>query len=137
MQESLVRKSEEILNQCKVCSVASVSENGFPRICMLMPLKKVGIKEFWFSTGTSSTKVRHFRKNGKAGVTYYNGGDSVTLTGRMEIVAEKAVKDGLWNDCLAKHFPNGGKDDPEYCVIHFIADEATVYIDDEFESLKI
>lgn len=120
--------------------MASVSEKGYPRICVLMPLKTVGVKEFWFSTGASGTKVRHFKNNGKAGVTFYSGGDSVTLTGEMEIVSDKSVKDGLWekwSKFLEKNFSNGGKDDPEYCVIRFTANEGTIYIDGEFETVEV
>lgn len=62
MNVNLIKKAENLLMQCKVCSVASVSENGYPRICILMPLKTIGIKEFWFSTGANGTKVRHFIK---------------------------------------------------------------------------
>lgn len=81
MNNSLVKKAENLLSKCNVCTVASVSENGYPRICVLMPLRTIGIKEFWFSTGASGTKVRHFKNNRKSGVTFYDGGDSVTLTG--------------------------------------------------------
>ncbi|MGN0760681.1 MAG: pyridoxamine 5'-phosphate oxidase family protein [Christensenellales bacterium] len=133
----LITKAEKLLKKCNVCSVASVSEEGYPRICILMPLKNVSIKEFWFSTGASGTKVRHFRSNGKAGVTFYHGGDSVTLTGDMEIVVDKAIKDSIWQDFLEKHFPNGGKDDPEYCVLHFVTNQATVYIDEDFETIEL
>lgn len=81
--------------------------------------------------------MRHFQSNPKAGVTFYAGSDSVTLTANMEIVTDKAVKDGLWCDLLAQHFPNGGKDDPEYCILHFTASEATVYIDGDFKTLAV
>lgn len=85
----MIKKAEQLLTKCSVCSVASVSECGYPRICLLAPLKTKGIKEFWFSTGASGTKVRHFKSNSKAGVTFFDGGDSVTLTGNMEIVDDK------------------------------------------------
>ena len=140
MKENLIKRAEELLTQCAVCTVASVSEKGYPRICVLMPLKTVGIKEFWFSTGASGTKVGHFRKNSKSGVTFYDGGASVTLTGDMEIVSDANVKNALfdkWESFLGRHFPNGGKNDPEYCVIHFVAAEATIYIDNEFETFAI
>lgn len=137
MYEDLIKKAKYLLEQCKVCTVASVSEQGYPRICVLMPLKINGISEFWFSTGANGTKVRHFKQNEKAGVTYYNGGDSVTLTGNMEIVQDKTIKDGLWNDCLGNHFPNGGKEDPNYCIIHFSAIEATIYIDKKLETFAL
>ncbi len=140
MNEVLINKAEQLLTKCSVCSVASVSECGYPRICLLAPLKTKGIKEFWFSTGASGTKVRHFKSNSKAGVTFFDGGDSVTLTGNMEIVDDKKTKDDLWNewrDFLSRHFPNGGNNDPEYCVIHFVTDQATIYIDGEFETLEL
>lgn len=140
MHKNLIKKAENLLAQCPVCTVASVSERGYPRICVLMPLQARGIKEFWFSTGASGTKIRHFKHNKKSGVTFYNGGDSVTLTGSMEIVSDKSVKDELWEKCgsfLEKHFPNGGKNDPEFCIIHFIANETTIYIDGEFETFEI
>ena len=140
MNTQLIKKAEELLTKCTVCSVASVSEKGYPRICLLMPLKTNGIKEFWFSTGAGGTKAKHFKNNEKAGVTFYNGGDSVTLTGKMEIVTDKAVKDGLfvkWSDFLGRHFPNGGQDDPNYCVLRFTAEETTIYIDGEFETFGI
>lgn len=140
MHEHLLQLSEELLKQCSVCTVASVSELGYPRICVLMPLKHNGIREFWFSTGANGTKVRHFRQNEKTGVTFYHGGDSVTLTGTMQIETDRAVKDALWEqwrDFLAKHFPNGGKDDPDFCVLHFTARETTVYIGEYFETFEI
>ncbi len=140
MNTKLIERSARLLSQCNVCTVASVSEQGYPRICVLMPLRATGIREFWFSTGASGTKVRHFKNNRKAGVTFYNGGDSVTLTGEMEIVTDKDVKDALWEQhaaVLERHFPNGGKGDPEYCILHFVANETTVYIDGEFETFRI
>ena len=110
MNTKLIERSARLLSQCNVCTVASVSEQGYPRICVLMPLRATGIREFWFSTGASGTKVRHFKNNRKAGVTFYNGGDSVTLTGEMEIVTDKDVKDALWEQhaaVLERHFQIG------------------------------
>lgn len=140
MNVNLIKRAENLLKKCNVCTVASVTEKGYPRICVLAPLRTNGIKEFWFSTAASGNKVRHFLKNDKAGVTFFNGGDSVTLTGTMELVGDKAVKDALWEEhsgLLSRHFTNGGKDDPEYCILRFTAGEATVYIDREFETFEL
>lgn len=137
MSEPVLKNAEKLLSECKVCTVASVSEKGYPRICVLMPLKTESIKEFWFSTGASGTKISHFKNNDKAGVTFYSGGDSVTLLGNMEIVTDKSVKHELrekWGSFLERHFPNGGENDPEYCIIHFIANETTTYIDGKTET---
>lgn len=137
VSKDLIKKADQMANDCKVCSVASVNEKGYPRICYLSPLRNQGIKEFWFSTGISSTKVQHFKINPKASVSIQRDGDSITLIGKMEIVSDPAIKDELWQKWLEKHFPNGGKDDPDYCVVHFFSDEGTIYINDQFETGQI
>lgn len=135
---NLIVMAEELLKKCNVCSVASVSEEGYPRICILAKLRTDGIKSMWFSTGASGTKVRHFKANAKAGVTFYDGGDSVTLTGAMEIVIDANVKREIWkewSDFLCNHM--SGIDDPEYAVIKFVAKEATIYVGGEFDTIQL
>lgn len=134
----LIKKAEELLAKCYVCSVASVSEEGYPRICILSKLKSIGINGIWFSTGTSGTKVRHFKSNNKAGVTFYDGRDSVTLTGTMEIIEDVSIKQDLWkewSEFLCNHFL--GADDPEYAVVKFQAKEATIFVGGVFETVQL
>jgi general stress protein 26 len=99
-------------------------------------IKAEGCKTVYFSTGTNSAKTEHYRKNPKAGVTYCDGGDSVTLLGKIKIVEDKKLKDALWQDWFIKHFPQG-KDDPSYAILRFDAEEATIYIKDKFETVKL
>lgn len=137
-KEELINKSVELLQErAGVCSVASVSEDGYPRICVLKPIGSQGIKTIYFSTGSSSNKIRQYRENEKAGVTFYYGGDSVTLLGKMTIVKDKETKDCMYQNWMDKHFADGGKNDPEYAVLKFVANEATIYIDGAFETYSI
>ena len=47
-----------LIDKQKVSFSASISEEGFPNMkAMLAPRKREGIKEFWFSTNTSSMRV--------------------------------------------------------------------------------
>ena len=48
MPTTLIKKAENLLSLCNVCQVASVSENGFPRICILKPLKNLAFGNFGF-----------------------------------------------------------------------------------------
>ena len=137
MSKELIKKAGKLLNVGSACSVSAITEKGYPRICILINIKNDGIKTLYFSTGTNSKKVHHYKENMKAGVTFYCGGDSVTLIGNMTILSDKAEKDALWQERMAKHFLNGGKDDPEYAIIKFTTEEATIYIDEEFETLRI
>jgi general stress protein 26 len=137
MSNDLIESAEKLLKECATCSVSAVTTSGYPRICILGRIKNDGIKTLYFATGTSSNKVRYYHKNPKAGVTFYKGGDSVTLIGNIAVLEDKKEKDALWQDWLANHFSNGGKDDPEYTVIKFTAEEATIYIAKQFETVKI
>ncbi len=45
----------------------------FPNMkAMLPPRKRVGIKEFWFTTHTSSMRVAQYRENSNASVYFYD-----------------------------------------------------------------
>ena len=133
----LIKEAEIFLEKCNALTVSSITEKGYPRICVLIKLKAQGIKTIYFSTGTSSNKIAHYKSNSKAGVTFFNDNDSVTLIGNMMVIEDKKTKDELWQAWLLKHFPNGGKDDPEYAIIKFEANEATIYIKEHFETIKI
>jgi general stress protein 26 len=133
----LIKEAEIFLEKRGECAVSSVTEKGYPRICILKKLRADGCKTIYFSTGTSSKKIAHYKKNPKAGVTYFDENDSVTLLGNMNVVEDKKIKDALWSDWMAKHFPNGGKDDAEYAVIRFDAEEATIYIKGRFETIRL
>ena len=59
------------------------------------------------------------------------GGDSIVLTGKVEIVSDMEIKKALWSDWMFAHFP-GGVIDPSYCILKFTSEEATYWIDNEF-----
>lgn len=61
---------------------------------MLKPREREGITTFWFTTNTSSNKIKCFRKNHKAGVyfvdkRFFRG---VSLTGTMEVLETPEAK---------------------------------------------
>ena len=56
----------------KVGFVCSVDEQGFPNVkAMLKPRKQVGLSEFYFSTNTSSMRVKQYKDNPKASIYFY------------------------------------------------------------------
>lgn len=129
-------KALAMLERCEVISVASIDENGFPRPVPLSKIKSEGLSGIWFSTGTSSEKTKHFQINNKAGISLFEGGNSMVETGIMEIVTNPAIKKTLWQDWFIHHFPQG-VDDPEYCILKFTGEKATLWIDSEFVKLKL
>lgn len=129
--EKMKQLAEELLNKCEVATLASIDERGCPRPVVLSKIKTEGIDTIWFSTGTSSEKTKNFMENPKAGVSFFNGPDSVTLTGTVEIVNDMEEKKALWVDWFYEHFAKG-VNDPEYCILKFKAEHATYWIGHKF-----
>ena len=128
----LEQKAIELLQKTFVISMSSITEAGYPRVCALVKLKSADFT-IWVSTAATSQKVKHYQKNPKAGVMFYNENDSVTLNGVIDIIEDEDIKKELWGDWMQKQFP-GGVNDPNYCVLRFTATEATIYIDGGFET---
>ena len=127
----IIRKAAALMDSCDVITLASVNENGYPRICVMGKTKSEGIKKVYTSTGMIGTKTKHFMANPKASVCAWKDGDSITLIGTVAVTQERAVLEEMWQDGFVEHFP-GGIDDPNYCVLEFTAEEATLWIRGEF-----
>lgn len=127
----IIEKANALMAGCDAVTLASVNENGYPRICVLSKIKSDGIKKVFFATGMAGTKTRHFQSNTKASVCAWKDGDSITLIGTVKVTQERSVLEEMWLSWFIEHFP-GGVDDPNYCVLEFTANEATLWIDGEF-----
>lgn len=133
---NLIERAEKLLEGCEVVLLSSVTGEGYPRPCILSKIRTDGIRSLWVATGSNSQKTCHFRGNPKAGVCYMQGGDSVTMLGRVTVLEDQATKDEMWQDWFIDHFP-GGQKDPGYCVLRFDAREATIWIDQEFATVTV
>ena len=118
---------EKFIDKQNVSFVTSVDEEGFPNIkAMLKPRKRNGLKEFYFSTNTSSLRVKQFRDNPNASIYFYHKGlikyEGVMLIGTMEVLTDQETKNMIWRrgDTM---FYKKGVTDPDYCVLKFIEEE--------------
>ena len=55
-------------------------------------------------------------------VCFMKGGDSIVLTGKVEIVSDMEIKKALWSVWMFAHF-SGGVIDPSYCILKFTSEE--------------
>lgn len=129
--ETIKEKAKEMLQKCEVVILTSVNKEGYPRPVVLSKIKSEGISVVWVATGTDSVKTKDFAKNPKAGLCYYENGNSVSLTGDVEIVSDETTKKELWQDWFIAHFPEGPSD-PTYILLKFKANHATYWIDGKF-----
>jgi len=123
----------------KVCYISYVDENDFPQTrAMLKPRERDGINVFYFSTNTSSNKVKCFRNNSKASVyfvdkRFYRG---VCLTGTVEVLETAEAKERLWRVGDKMYYPLGVTD-PDYCVLKFTAVKGRYYSNFKNEDFEI
>ena len=81
-------------------------------------------------------KTEDFRKNPKGGLCFYAQGNSVCMTGDVEVITDQNVKQELWQDWFINHFP-GGPTDPNYVKLKLTANHATYWIDGKFIHKKV
>ena len=128
-QTAIEKKALKLLEQCEAVQLASITEQGYPRICAMEKVKADNFWELYFTTRTHSNKVRHFLTNEKACVYYALGNDSVSLMGRIEIIDDEAVKKEIWKGKHERRFVKDEKGGAPFCVLKFTTIEALFFID--------
>ena len=129
--KTMKEKATELLQRCEVVVLASVNKEGYPRPVPMSKIATEGISTIWMSTGADSWKPIDFHANPKAGLCFNEKGDSVVLTGEVEVVTDEQQKLALWQDWFIDHFP-GGPTDPNYVLLKFTSNHATYWINGTF-----
>ena len=130
----------KFISKQKTAFIASVNEQGYPIIRAMLAPRKIDGNEIYFSTNTSSNKIKHFLANEKACIYFYNHGrfkyQGVTIIGEMQVCTDQVTKDAIWRfgDSL---FYKKGVTDPDYCVLKFICRQAECYCDLKLETIEM
>uniref|UniRef100_UPI000B26EAF8 pyridoxamine 5'-phosphate oxidase family protein n=1 Tax=Clostridium sp. NkU-1 TaxID=1095009 RepID=UPI000B26EAF8 len=126
MMRDAEKTISNLIDKQGVSFISSLDDEGFPNTkAMLPPRKREGIKTFYFTTNTSSMRVRQFRSNPKACIyfcdkRFFRG---VMLKGTMEVLEDPESKEMIWQDGDTLYYPQGVTD-PDYCVLKFTAQTA-------------
>ena len=136
-----LKKIEKFIDRQNVSFIGSIDNEKYPNIkAMLKPRKRIGLKEFYFSTNTSSMRVKQYKDNPNASIYFYHKGlikyVGVMLKGKMEILTDQEIKNMIWKkgDIM---FYKKGKTDPDYCVLKFTAISGRYYCDLKTEDFDI
>lgn len=127
----MLKKAVELLNKCEVIALASINEQGYPRTCAITKVGNDGIAKIYMATGNDTQKAKHFLANPKASISYYKDCGSVILLGKVNLVQDKQLRHAMWQDWMFEHLPDG-PDGSEYCLLEFVSEQATIFIDKEF-----
>ncbi|HOO75331.1 MAG TPA: pyridoxamine 5'-phosphate oxidase family protein [Tepiditoga sp.] len=128
-----------IIDKSPVSIISSVDSEGFPNTkAMLKPRKREGIKTIFFTTNTSSMRVKQFTENPKASLYFYDKRfiRGVMLKGTVEILQDEESKKMIWLEGDEKYYPLGVSD-PDYCVIKFTAFSGRYYSNFKSENFEV
>lgn len=126
-------------DKLKNAFIGSIDDQGFPNIkAMLQPRKRDGIKVFYFSTNTSSMRVRQYLSDPKACIYFCDNRffRGVMLRGTMEVLTDAESKEMIWREGDTRYYQEGVTD-PDYCVLKFTATSGRFYSDFHSEDFSV
>lgn len=128
-----------LIDKSALAQICYVDDEGFPITkAMLKPREREGIQIFWFTTNTSSNKVKFFKKNPKASIyfvdkRFFRG---VSLIGTVEVLETEEAKERIWQEGDTQYY-HEGVTDPDYCVLRFTAKKGRYYSNFKSEDFNI
>lgn len=128
-----------LIDKSNMTIISYTDNDGFPiSKAMLSPREREGIKTFWFSTNTSSNKVKCFRENPKASIYFFDKRffRGVSIVGIVEVLETPEAKEKLWQDGDTMYYKQGVTD-PDYCVLKFTAKKGCYYSNFKSEDFDI
>lgn len=118
-----------MVDKLKTAFIGSVNEQCYPNVkAMLQPRRRKGIKVFYFTTNTSSMRVRQFLSDNKECVYFCDNRffRRAMFRGTMEVLTDPESKEMIWYDGDTEYYPQGVTD-PDYCVLKFTAISGRFY----------
>ena len=128
-----------LIDKQSVSFISSVNEEGFPNTkAMLPPVKREGIKTFYWHTNSPSMRVGQYRNNSKASVyfcdkRFFRG---VMLQGYMEVIDDIEIKEELWQDSFNMYY-TGGMDGGDFIILKFTAIKGRYYSNFSSEDFEV
>jgi len=129
----------KFISKRKTAFIASIDETGHPVMRAMLAPRKIEGNAIYFTTNTSSKKVKQYMENPKACVYFYRRGlfkyQGVSIVGEMKVCVDQPTKESIWrfSDRL---FYKKGVTDPDYCVLKFKCEKAEYYCDLKTETVE-
>ena len=130
-ERQVYQSALQLLDRNDESYLATIDAQGKPAIRGMMIWRRDGLRKIWYVGLSSSRKIQNLANNPSAGVYVWDNDQKVralALTGTARMLTDSAVKQEFWKDSLLKFY--NGPDDPEYCVLEFIASECDYRQDD-------
>jgi general stress protein 26 len=138
MTEEIESIANQILGKCESVQLASITEDGFPRICEMEKVLAGNIYEIMLITTKRSEKVKHFIKNNKAGIGFSDENNSISLMGHIEIMEIEHIKEQLDSTIEPERWYVKDKNNEYlFCVLCFKMNKARFFINGKLWEFNI
>lgn len=113
-----VEKLRELIKDIKIAMLTTTEADGTLRSRPMGTQQTEFDGDLWFFTGKSSGKVAEIQHDQHVNVSYADPGDNryVSVSGRAELIDDKAKEKELWNPFIKAWFPQG-LDDPDLTLL--------------------
>lgn len=112
------KKLFDLIADVEVAMMTTVDSDGSVRARPMWTQAPDENGDLWFATKLDSAKTGEIGREHKVGLAYAHPGHQnyVSVSGRADIVRDKAAIEKHWKESLRTWFPNG-KDDPQLAFI--------------------
>lgn len=128
MNEVAKKEIPNLRKKSSFAYLASIDNNDFPVMRTMLVLETESCRTQYFSTNTSSRKVKHFKNYPQASV-YYSDNErfmSVLFKGTIEVCNDLESRKLLWREGFERYYPKG-IEDPDYSVLKFTTNSGFFY----------
>lgn len=139
MLKNLIKTALSIIEISNNTIISSIDEEGYPNLkAMLKPREHDELKCFYFTTNTSSLRVKQYEINSKAAIYFYSPRffKGLMLKGTMKVLKDKKTKQRIWRDGDEMYYSKG-VNDPDYCVLKFTTKSGRLYQNFKSENFDI
>jgi general stress protein 26 len=123
-RDEAINKLKELLEGIDFCMLTTIDQ-GHLRSRPMSTQEFEFDGDLWFFTSENTHKIEEIKKDNRVNVAYSKPDDNtyVSVSGRAEVVKDKAKIDELWSPILKAWFPEG-KDDPKLCLLKIPVEQA-------------
>ena len=131
-------KALKLVKNKKAYLSSLCADNNIKNKRLMIVCKRINLKTYYFASKYSDILSKEFIENSKACIHFKDGifSKGLMLEGNIEILNDMENKELIWKNEMEKIYKNGGINDPDYCVLKFIANYGNIYIKNKIEVIN-
>lgn len=123
-REEAIEQLNDLIKDIQMAMLVTI-DDGMMRARPMATQRTPFDGTLWFMTSTSTHKVEEIRADNRVNVSYANPSKNsyVSVSGRAEVVTDRAMIEEQWNPIYKAWFPDG-LDDPTICLLKITVERA-------------